>query len=234
MRRSSLGLLVLVLAGCILLVLPALPASGQDLGELAKQRIAQETGLDEDLLATMFISEANAQFILTFIYIDERTFESKLRADLKAAIEPYRGREAMLVLITPARESYFNPLLISFTQDRVTYKVKWTSIRRISESFGPGTLPAGEVSAGVILLGELEPELGAGVELGLLGGGQRLDARRPFTINYMERYHADFSLRSSGEPLELGLSGEGGLLELLLIQLLNLLLFFLLAFLLYG
>ncbi|MFQ6033680.1 MAG: hypothetical protein ACE5KR_02335, partial [Candidatus Bipolaricaulia bacterium] len=107
----------------LLLIALALPAFSQGLEELARQRIAQETGLDKDLIATMFISEENAQFILAFIYIEDRTFDSRLKPELLAAIAPYRNREAMLVLVTPAQESYFNPLLISFTQDGVTYNV---------------------------------------------------------------------------------------------------------------
>jgi len=211
----------------LLLIGLAFPVMGQGLEELARQRIAAETGLDEDLIATMFISEDNAQFILTFIYIEGRTFDSQLKPEILEAIAPYRNREAMLVLVTPARESYFNPLLISFSQDRVVYNVRLTSIRRIDESFTVGTLPAGEVSAGIILLDQLEPRTS------LLG--EKLDVNRPFQISYMGRYTADFAL-SPGEPLDLGLGMSGGeeggsLLEILLFGLLNFFLFLILSFL---
>ena len=212
----------------LLLIVLATPVFGQGLEELARQRIAQETGLDEDLIATMFVSEENAQFILTFIYIEDRTFDSRLKPELLTAIAPYRNSEAMLVLVTPAQDSYFNPLAISFTQDRAVYNVRLTSIRRISESFTVGTLPAGEVSSGIILLDRLE------LRSSLVPGGG-LEVNRPFQIGYMGRYTADFAL-SSGEPLDLGLgvsSGEegGSLLEILLFGLLNFLLFLLLSFL---
>lgn len=211
----------------LLLIALALPAFSQGLEELARQRIAQETGLDKDLIATMFISEENAQFILAFIYIEDRTFDSRLKPELLAAIAPYRNREAMLVLVTPAQESYFNPMAISFTQDRAVYDVRLTSIRRISESFTVGTLPAGEVSSGIILLDRLEPRS--------LLLEQRLEASRPFQISYMGRYTADFAL-SPGEPLGLGIGIGGGeentgLLQLLLFGLLNFLLLLLLSFL---
>lgn len=211
----------------LLLIALALPVAGQGLEELARQRIAAETGLDEDLIATMFISEDNAQFILTFIYIEDRTFNSRLKPELLAAIAPYRNHEAMLVLVTPAQESYFNPLSISFIQDRAVYNVRPASIRRIDESFTVGTLPAGEVSAGIILLDRLES--GAGL---LSGGG--LEVNRPFQISYMGRYTADFAL-SPSEPLDLGIGTGGGegssLLDILLFGLLNFLLFLLLSFL---
>lgn len=221
MRRIVVFSVLLLAVGLVL------PAFGQSLSELARQRIAQETGLDEDLIATMFISEDNAQFILTFIYIDDRTFNSHLKSELLEAIAPYRNRKALLVLVTPARESYFNPLLISFTQDRVTYNVRLASIRPISESFTLGTLPAGEVSAGIILLGRLEPRAP-------LLGGQELEVNKPFQISYMS-YTAGFAL-NSGEPLDLSLGVSGGeesrgLLQLLFFGLLNLLLLLLLSFL---
>lgn len=180
----------------LLLVALALPTFGQDLGELARQRIAKQTGLDQDLIATLFVSEENAQFILTFIYINERTFDSRLNPELLEAIAPYRQREAMLVLVTPAQESYFSPLLISFSQDRFTYDVKGTSIRGISESFVLGTLPKGEVSAGVILLDRLGSNFGP-------REGRELEVSDPFKISYSGKYSTGFAL-SSGERHEFG------------------------------
>jgi hypothetical protein len=88
------------------------------------------------------------------------------------------------------------------------------------------------VSAGIILLDKLEPEFAL-----LPPAGEGLDVRKPFKINYLGRYSADFAL-SSGEPLDLGLgvSGESDtnmdLLQSLLLYLLNLFLLLLLSFLL--
>jgi hypothetical protein len=217
MKRVILGVMLL---SAVL----ALPALGGDLEELARQRIAQETGLAEDLIATLFVSEENAQFILTFIYINERTFDSRLKPELLEAIAPYRNEKAMLVLVTPARESYFNPLLITFTQDRISYRVELSAICRVNESFTVGAIPQGEVSAGVILLDKLNP--------GFTLPDEGLDVRKPFKIGYMS-YATDFAL-SPGEPpsLGLGVSGEGSnLLQFLLFFLLNSLLFLLLGFL---
>jgi hypothetical protein len=211
----------------LLLAALALPltALGASLEELARQRIVQETGLDPDLVVTIFVSEENAQFILTFIYINDRTFNSRLKPELLEAIAPYRNRKAMLALVTPARESYFNPWLITFSQDRVDYHVIPGAIRQINEGFKVGTLPAGEVAAGIILLERLEPSSTPEPQ------GEELDVRRPFTIGYMG-YTASFAL--SAEPV-LALGPEVGLndlLQLILYGLLNLLLFFLFGFLL--
>lgn len=221
MRRIIFGVLLLLAA----LTLPVL---SEGLEELARQRIAQETGLDEDLIATMFISEENAQFILTFIYIEERTFNSRLKPELKEAIAPYRNRKAMLALVTPSRESYFSPLLISFIQDGVTYRVRPNAIHRISDNFTGGTLPAGEVSAGIILLDRLEPDFTL-----LPGERLELDVNKPFQIGYMEDYTTNFAL-GSGESSGLGVgrsSDDMGLLRFLLLQLLSFFLFLLLSFL---
>ncbi len=211
-------------AALLLSIVFALPALGASLEELARQRIVQETGLDPDLVATIFVSEENAQFILTFIYINERTFNSRLKPELLEAIAPYRGQKAMLALVTPARESYFNPGLITFSQGGVDYHVARGATHQVNEGFKTGTLPTGKVAAGVILLERLEPSLGR--ESTSLG----LDVSRPFTIGYMS-YTTNFAL-SAGPALAFGLEvGRGDLLQLLLYGLLNLLLFLLFGFL---
>lgn len=213
------------IAGAILLsVFLTLPVFGQGIEELARQRIAEETGLDEELIATLFVSEESAQFILTFIYIDERVFSSRLKPELLEAIMPYRNDEAMLVLVTPTRESYFNPFLITFTQDWTIYRLELSAIRRVSESFTVGTIPQGQVSAGVILLGELEPGFTP-------MPGEGLDVQKPFTISY-RGYTTSFALRaepSLGVGLEIGLGSD--LLQLLLFGLLQIILLLLFGFL---
>lgn len=226
---------LLAVAVALILGLASLPGMAQDLQSLAKERIAAETGLDEDLLATIFVSEENAQFILTFIYIDDRTLNSKLKPELKQAIAPYKNRDAMLVLVTPAIDSYFNPMAIAFIQDRITYHVRPNSIRRIDPEFNVGTIPSGQVTAGIILLDQLTPSIS---NYGGALTAPQLDTKRPFTITYMGRYSADFALQPSGtgEGIELGLSvgsvGVSNPLELIWLALLNLLLLLLLAFLL--
>lgn len=213
------------IAGVILLsVFLTLPVFGQGIEELARQRIAEETGLDEELIATLFVSEESAQFILTFIYIDERVFSSRLKPELLEAIMPYRNDKAMLVLVTPTRESYFNPFLITFTQDWTNYRLELSAIRRVSESFTVGTIPQGQVSAGVILLGELEPGFTP-------MAGEGLDVQKPFTISY-RGYTTSFALRaepSLGVGLEIGLGSD--LLQLLLFGLLQIILLLLFGFL---
>lgn len=221
----------LFLAAFLLSVTLAFPALGASLEELARQRIVQETGLDPDLVATIFVSEENAQFILTFIYINDRTFNSRLKPELLEAIAPYRGQKAMLVLVTPARESYFNPWLITFSQGGVDYHVVPGATRQINGGFKIGTLPAGEVAAGVILLAWLEPgpSPGQGFDLGS-HQGQGLDVSRPFTVGYLH-YTANFALSAEPAPAFGPGLGQGDLLQLLLYGLLNLLLFLLLGFL---
>lgn len=232
--KIRIGLVVVLAAFALTaLALTSLPGMAQDLQSLAKERIAAETGLDEDLLATIFVSEENAQFILTFIYINDRTFDSKLKPELKQAIEPYRNRDAMLVLVTPAIDSYFNPLAIAFFQDRVTYRVRSSCIRRIDPEFAVGTVPSGRVTAGIILL----DQLAVSGSSAFATPAPQLDTRRPFTITYIGRYSTNFALQSEAtEGIELGLAvnpiGASNPLELIWLALLNLFLLLLLAFLL--
>ncbi|MCS6937558.1 MAG: hypothetical protein NZV61_08450, partial [Candidatus Bipolaricaulota bacterium] len=87
----------------LLLAVPALSQSAIE--ELAKQQIAQKTGLDPNLLATLFVTEGENQFILAFVYVNEKTMQSQLKPELKQAIVPYVNKRALLTLLAPAKAS---------------------------------------------------------------------------------------------------------------------------------
>ncbi len=151
MRRS------LVIAATLALIF-ALGAGGlsglaqSSLEELAKQQISDKTGIDPNLIATLFVTEQQGQFILAFVYIDQTVLQSKLKPELKAAILPYVGQKAMLTLIAPTQRSFFSPLKLSFQQGGLSYLIDASSVHPVTEGFGAGTFDANTVSSGVILL----------------------------------------------------------------------------------
>jgi hypothetical protein len=179
------------------------------LEEWAKQQISDKTGIDPNLLATLFVTDSADQFILAFVYITEETLQSNLKPEIKQAIAPLVGQRAMLTLVVPTRTSNFNPLEISFAQDGLTYLIGSSQISPITEDFQAGQLPPNEVSAGVLLL-----------PVGL-------DVNRPFEIHYRGSFSTTFSISGSGASQPPGFVFPGLLFSLLYI----ILFFFLLPFL---
>lgn len=205
MRKSVLFFLAVAF-------LAAWPAWGQSaLEELAKQQIAQKTGLDPNLLATLFVTDGDNQFILAFVYVNEKTMQSQLKPELKQAIEPYVNKRAMLTLVAPAKTSFFDPLRINFSQDAARFTLSPQSIVKITPDFGAGTFNSGTVSAGILLLND------------------GLDLNKPFRIFYGPQSTV-FSL--TGQTLPAQPNPFASLLFLLQFLFFNILLLFLIPFLL--
>ena len=207
----------LVALGVVLLVLGLLSAETRAqsaLEEWAKQQISEKTGIDPQLLATLFVTDGSDQFLIAFVYITEEVLQSDLKPDLKAAIEPYVGQRALLALVVPTRTSYFSPLEISFAQDGVVYLLGDGQIHPITEDFRPGNLEANAVSAGVLLL-----------PLGV-------DEGRPFEIRYRGEFRTTFALQGPDSARSVqGESSPAPFSGFLLFLLQILLLFFLFPFL---
>jgi hypothetical protein len=201
-----------LLIGIALALSLASPALGQSaLEELAKQQIAQKTGLDPNLLATLFVTEGENQFILAFVYVNDQTMQSQLKADLKQAIAPYVNKRALLTLLAPATTSFFDPLRINFEQGLARFLLSEQSIVKVTPDFGPGKFESGTVSAGILLLTD-------GIDLG-----------KPFRIYYGPQSTV-FSL--TGETLPAQPNPFIQLLLFLQFLFLNILLLFLIPFLL--
>lgn len=151
----------------VLLLSVMLPAFGQSaLEELAKQQIAQKTGLDPNLLATLFVTDGDNQFILAFVYVNDQTMQSQLKPELKQAIAPYVNKRALLTVLAPATASLFDPLRINFEQGLAHFLLSEQSIIRVTPDFGAGKFEPGTVSAGILLLND------------------GLDLSKPFRIYY--------------------------------------------------
>lgn len=205
MRTVLLGLLVLALG-------LALPVFGQSaIEELAKQQIAQKTGLDPNLLATLFVTDGENQFILAFVYVNDQTMQSQLKAELKQAIAPYVNKRALLTLLAPAKPSFFDPTRINFEQGQARFLLSEQSIVKVTSDFGAGKFESGTVSAGIVLLND-------GLDLG-----------KPFRIYYGPQSTV-FSL--TGQTLPAQPNPFAQLLFFLQFLFLNILLLFLIPFLL--
>lgn len=139
---------------CLVLLLGVgVSAYGQSiLQDAATRRISQETGIDQRLINTLFVDEDASQFILAFIYINEESVNGDLKPDIKEAMLPFVGRNALLVLVVPATSSFFDPFAISFTQNVFRINVEPQMITQITPDFAPGTFASGEVSSGIIAL----------------------------------------------------------------------------------
>ncbi len=181
----------------------------------ATRRISQETGIPQNLIQTLFVEENNAQFILAFIYINEQSINSDLKPDIKAAITPFANRNALLVLVVPAKRSFFDPFSISFVQNIFRVTVDPSMIVPVTPDFSTGELSTGVVSAGIITL------------------DSRVLVNQTFEVQYNGIHSAIFSINPDpiadpgNSPGGGGLFGNG-----LRFLLLNLLLLFLFPFLL--
>jgi hypothetical protein len=135
MRIATLGRMILVSSLLLLLVAGAILAED-------RERFAQETGLDVDLVGVIQVDIGGTELAIIFVFVNERTFDSKISASLRVTLLPYLGRNAVYVnpnVKTVTSQFPFNPLTIS-------------------------TQPSGEV--------EFTPPLDAWVEItpGFLGG----------------------------------------------------------------
>lgn len=199
----------LVVVGALLFLSAGVYAQGF-LESSAARRISQETGIPQTLIRAMFVEENDAQFILAFIYINEQTLAGRLKPQIQAAITPFVQRNALLVLVVPARSSFFDPFAISFVQNIFRIALEPQMVTPITPDFAVGVLPSDVVSAGIIAL------------------DSRVLAEQPFEIRYAGGYSATFSLNPESPAPTVGSSGGGifgGGLRFLLLNLLFLFLF---------
>jgi len=158
------SLLILVLAGA---------AGAAD----PRQRFAEETGLDLDLIGVVQTNVGGIELTITFVFVNERTFDSKVSADLRLALMPYVGRNA--VYVNPSIEQVvsqfaFSPAELSARQDgESAFFPQANAWIEITPGFASGWFevnPSG-------------PDRGSGSE-GILVLGEAIDSTRPFDLIY--------------------------------------------------
>lgn len=181
MRR--IAPLAIVLSLVLSLGLVSFNGSAQNaLEQLAKQQISQKTGINPNLIATLFVTKDQDQFVLAFVYINQAVMQSKLKPELKTAIAPFVGQKALLTLVVPTKRSFFSPLKLSFQQGVLSYLIAAGSVHPVADKFEAGFFEANTVRAGVILL------------------PSAIDISQPWQITYDGSFSTTFSL--SGVPAQ--------------------------------
>lgn len=141
-----------------------------------RDQFASETGLDRDLVNLVKIDVGGTELTVTFVFINERTFQSKISSELSWALQPYVGQNAFYV--NPSIDNVvdlfaFDPQLLSIEQNGAVIWPSLNSWREITPGFLNGQFeinPSG-------------PAQGSGSE-GVLIVGDSIDAQTPFTMLY--------------------------------------------------
>lgn len=135
-----------------------------------RDQFAQETGLDPDLVNLVKVSVDGTELTITFVFINERTFQSRISLELSGLLQPYVGQNA--IYVNPSIDAVvgsfaFDPLLVSVRQSGVTSFPPWEAWDEITPGFlsgrfevNPSGPSQGSGSEGVVILGDLiDPQL---------------------------------------------------------------------------
>jgi len=141
-----------------------------------RDEFAGETGLDRDLVNLVKVDVGGTELTVTFVYINDRTFQSKISAELSWALQPYVGQNAFYVnpsidAVVPAFA--FDPQLLSIEQNGV---VVWPTLDSWSE------ITLGFLT-GQFAVNPSGPAQGSGSE-GVLVLGDTIDSALPFDVMY--------------------------------------------------
>jgi hypothetical protein len=143
----------------------------------SRERFAEETGLDLDLIDVLQVEVNGIELTVVFVFIEERTFDSKISVELRAALSPYVGRNAF----------YVNPS-IEQVVGQFGFSPFEISVRQVGEaSFTPGSDAWIEITSG-FTAGWFEvnpsgPDRGSGSE-GILFLDGAIDSTRPLELMY--------------------------------------------------
>ncbi len=163
-RLGSVLLLVLLLTG---------------IGVVAEthEEIASKTGLDPDLFVELKVTVGGSELAIFSVYINERTFASKVSPSLRQSLFPFAGRNVLYVNPTTKEvvPSFpFFPSALGVEQEGkppfVPTPSDWVEIT-------PGFL------AGVFQVNPAGASYGSGSE-GILVLGDRIDPEKPFYLVY--------------------------------------------------
>jgi len=173
-----------ILASSLLVLLFAGLAAADD-----RAQFALETGLDIDLVGVIQLDVGGTELTVVFVFINERTFASKISPSLRATLLPYVGRNAFYVnpnIKTVVSQFGFDPLAISVRAGA-------------GETVRPGVESWVEITPG-FLQGRFDvnpagASQGSGAE-GILILGDAIDADEPFDIYYGSE-RASFAVSSS-------------------------------------
>jgi len=146
----------------------------------SRDQFAQETGLDPDLVSLIKVDVDGTEMTIVFVFINERTFRSKISAELSAHLQPYVGQNA--IYVNPSVDAIvgsfaFDSQLVSIQQSGVTSLPPWEAWDEITPGFltgrfevNPSGPSQGSGSEGVVILGDLIDPL---LPFDILYAGQR-------------------------------------------------------------
>lgn len=142
-----------------------------------RDQFARETGLDIDLVNLVKVDIGGVELTVVFVFITERTFQSKISPALRAALQPYVGRNAF----------YVNPS-IEQVVDRFDFTPHGVLVEQAGVSFAPPADAWVEITPG-FLDGRFEvnpsgPSQGSGSE-GIVVLGEAIDSGEPLDMIYL-------------------------------------------------
>jgi hypothetical protein len=189
-----------------------------------RDRFAAETGLDVDLVNLVQVDVGGTELTVVFVFINDRTFDSRISASLRAALLPYLGRNALYVnpnVKSIESQSSFDPLEVSieageegrFTPDLDAWVEITPGFLRGRFEVNPAGASQGSGSEGILILGDA------------------IDPSEPFDVLYRDE-RATFRISASSasdlasgtfpattnshEPLDVPLIEDASALESLL------------------
>ena len=142
-----------------------------------RDRFAQETGLDLDLIGLVQVEINDIELTVVFVFINERTFNSRISSALRSRLLPYVGRNAF----------YVNPS-IEQVVSQFAFSPFEVSVRQTGEApFVPDSSAWVEITQG-FTVGRFEvnpsgPDQGSGSE-GILVLEDSIDPSRPIDLTY--------------------------------------------------
>jgi len=171
-------------------------------GSAAQDRsgLAQETGLDVDLVNLVQVDVGGTELTVVFVFINERTFDSKISPALRTALLPYVGENALYV--NPNIESVvtqfpFDPTALSVEQlGRDAFSPSLDAWTEITTGFLDGWFEVNPAGA----------SQGSGAE-GVVLLGDAIDPEEPFDVVYAGA-RATFAILADG-PTVSPLTGSG-------------------------
>jgi hypothetical protein len=143
-----------------------------------REQFAQETGLDLDLIQLVQSDVNGVELTVVFVFIDQRTFDSKISPALRSTLLPYVGQNAI----------YVNPTVKSVVERFDFFPMSIVVEQEGRDRFLPGYGDWREITAGflagVFQVNPAGPSQGSGSE-GVLILGDAIDPTKPFSITYM-------------------------------------------------
>lgn len=159
----------------------------------ARDRFAREAGLDVDLVNFVTVDVGGDTLTLTVVFVNERTFQSRISSRLAGLLKPFVGQNALYV--NASVESVvsglpFDPTRLLVQQDDKTWAASATLWSEITHGFLAGRSEVNPMGA----------TRGSGSE-GILLLGERIDPSRPFYLRYAEEELMMQISTSSPDPI---------------------------------